>query len=384
MREHPIPQDITGYKFHIVGSMTLKQFGELALGVVTAGVFWQTNLVFFIKWPLIVISIMAGVIAAFIPIGERPLDHWILTFFKVLYKPTQYFWKRKSNIPDPFLYEASQATKDYVPELDLSPMRRERIKEFLITTELGVPAPDALTRAERVRLQNIAQLFDIQPLLADADVKKQKESNKPKLKAHPRRLRSYTPENEKHLVPDQGSTDANVASDLSSYEKKFKSTFLSTDQVAQNIVVPKQKSVKVTEDISAEDQAIYSQRKQTSGDRAFVANQEKPEAVTADETAQFNTELPFPSKPSAPNKLVGMVLSPQNELITDAIVEIKNKKGQILRAVKTNALGQFFVTTPLANGDFIVTVEKDGYSFSPQNISLTGKIVDPIEVRSST
>jgi hypothetical protein len=36
MKEHPIPQDITNYRFHIVGSMTLKQFGECAAGVIIA------------------------------------------------------------------------------------------------------------------------------------------------------------------------------------------------------------------------------------------------------------------------------------------------------------------------------------------------------------
>ena len=38
MREHPIPQDITGYKFHIIGSMTLKQFLEIAIGVIVGNI----------------------------------------------------------------------------------------------------------------------------------------------------------------------------------------------------------------------------------------------------------------------------------------------------------------------------------------------------------
>lgn len=384
MREHPIPQDITSYKFHIVGSMTLKQFGELAVGVIFAVIFWQTNLFFFIKWPLIILSLILGVVAAFVPLGERPLDHWITTFFKVLYRPTQYFWRRKHNIPDPFLYEASDAAKEYIPELDLTPMRRQRIKEFLVTTELGVPAPDALTRAERVRLQNIAELFNIQPLLSNPDVKQQDVSNKPSLKHRPRKMRQYSSQDDQIHSSGPSSVGADVSSDLQSYEKKFKSTFLSTEEVAQNIAVPEVKNVKVTDDLSAEEEAIYTQRQQTSGERAFVQNQAVPEVIDTQEAAQFNKELPFPTKPTTPNKLVGMVLSPQNELITDAIVEIKNKQGQIVRAVKTNALGQFFVTTPLPNGEFVVSVEKEGYSFSPQNISLKGKVIDPIEVRSST
>ena len=91
MQEHPIPQDITGYKFHIIGSMTLKQFGEVFLGVIIAGILFKTNLIAVIKWPLIMMSVGLGAAAAFLPIEERPLDHWIITFFRVLYN-------RSSNI----------------------------------------------------------------------------------------------------------------------------------------------------------------------------------------------------------------------------------------------------------------------------------------------
>ena len=36
MKQHPIPQDITGYKFHLIGAMTLKQFAEVAVGAIIA------------------------------------------------------------------------------------------------------------------------------------------------------------------------------------------------------------------------------------------------------------------------------------------------------------------------------------------------------------
>jgi len=77
MKEHPIPQDITSYRFHIVGSMTLKQFGEVAGGVVIAFILYNTGIIGIVKWPLIVLFGLGGAAAAFIPLGERPLSHWI-------------------------------------------------------------------------------------------------------------------------------------------------------------------------------------------------------------------------------------------------------------------------------------------------------------------
>jgi hypothetical protein len=52
--------------------------------------------------------------------------------------------------------------------------------------------------------------------------------------------------------------------------------------------------------------------------------------------------------------------------------------------VKTNALGQFFITTPLANGEYVVEAEQDQMQFPSQSIVLTGELVDPIEIRGTT
>src|SRR5438045_3308890 len=49
MENHPIPQDVTGFQFKLIGEMTVKQFAYLAGGVVLAWVtfasplFWLIN-----------------------------------------------------------------------------------------------------------------------------------------------------------------------------------------------------------------------------------------------------------------------------------------------------------------------------------------------------
>jgi hypothetical protein len=77
-----------------------------------------------------------------------------------------------------------------------------------------------------------------------------------------------------------------------------------------------------------------------------------------------------------------MVLTPSNDVITNAIVEIKKANGTTVRAVKTNALGQFFISTPLPDGEYVIETEKSDLRFAQLNISLSGKIVDPLEIRS--
>ena len=50
--QHAVPQDITGFQFKLVGDMTLKQFGELAFGVIMAYLFYASSWHPILKWPL--------------------------------------------------------------------------------------------------------------------------------------------------------------------------------------------------------------------------------------------------------------------------------------------------------------------------------------------
>lgn len=96
MQPHPIPQDVTSFQFHLVGDMTLKQFMYLA----TSSTFAYIVFVFLspiypvVAWPIIIISVLSGVALAFLPIGSRPLDHWLLAFLGAIYSPTKRIWKK--------------------------------------------------------------------------------------------------------------------------------------------------------------------------------------------------------------------------------------------------------------------------------------------------
>ena len=94
MQQHPIPQNVTQYQFRLVGDMTLKQFLELAGGMVLAYLFFASNLIFIVKWPLVILSLLFGAGLAFFPIEDRPLDQWITNFIKAIYQPTRFTWQK--------------------------------------------------------------------------------------------------------------------------------------------------------------------------------------------------------------------------------------------------------------------------------------------------
>jgi len=100
MEQHPVPQPISSYEFRLIGSMTLKQFAKLGANCLVALIFYALPLPTFLKWPLIFFFVILGVGMAFVPFNERPLDVWITSFFKKIFSPTQYLWRKDlTNLP---------------------------------------------------------------------------------------------------------------------------------------------------------------------------------------------------------------------------------------------------------------------------------------------
>jgi hypothetical protein len=400
MREHAIPQDITGYRFHIIGNMTLKQFAEVGAGCMVGFLFYTTNLPTPVKWPFILLSAGIGAMTAFVPVEERPLDHWIVTFIHVLYKPTKFFWRRESKIPDAFLYEATTANTIQQDEVDLRPARRQRIKEYLRSVE----PPKQLNAFDLNEMNQVNQIIaDFSQVVVTQPVTQQQDQTlvqaatheKPQLKV---RVRSFISE---YQDPNQVAVAAEPESALNlatfSFPVLQKDTNaldnnsaggryaqLSPSQVAQNVNIPMMREVNIQNNHLADqkDEAILPQGIALTGDRAYLEAVAPINTITSAQNVQLNTQLPFPNAPSEPNKVVGMVLTPNNDLVSNAIIEIQDATGRVARAVKSNTLGQFFITTPLESGSYTILVEKEGLQFVPLRLDLQGTALPPLEIRS--
>lgn len=96
IQQHPIPQNVTQFQFKLVGDMTLKQFLELAGGIVVAVIIYAFPLPVFFKWPLMAVAAGLGAGMAFVPVEGRPLDQWLIAFVRSIYQPTIYVWKKSS------------------------------------------------------------------------------------------------------------------------------------------------------------------------------------------------------------------------------------------------------------------------------------------------
>lgn len=94
MENHPIPQDVTGFQFKLIGNLTVKQFAYLAIGVVLALILWQMPVNILIRVPICAFFVILGLGLAYLPISGRPMDLMIGNYIKALFRPTQFVYDK--------------------------------------------------------------------------------------------------------------------------------------------------------------------------------------------------------------------------------------------------------------------------------------------------
>lgn len=151
MEQHAVPQPITSYEFRLVGDMTLKQFGKLAAGIILALIVYGINPPAFIKWPLVILFAGLGAAMAFVPFEGRPIDIWIIAFFKRIYSPTQFIWKQKekavssgAKLPQPTPQPPAPVVSTAQPTVVQSPVPRPKV------TLPNIPPPFPTYRSKKV------------------------------------------------------------------------------------------------------------------------------------------------------------------------------------------------------------------------------------------
>ena len=81
-----------------------------------------------------------------------------------------------------------------------------------------------------------------------------------------------------------------------------------------------------------------------------------------------------------PNIISGVVVDSNEKLVEDVVVILKDKSKRIMRAMKTNILGQFYSRNPLPNGTYDVEANKEGFIFQTLSVDLKGVILDPVVI----
>ncbi len=481
MEQHPVPQDVTGFQFKLIGDMTVKQFVYLAAGVLLAYFVSRTGWLPILKWPLVGLTFFGGFALAFMPIEERPLDRWVINFFRSSYLPTIFVWKKQIVVPDilttnftvtsvatnaPVSNQTNRQNLDEylksLPDEELSPLDQEEkraltkiksgfadlysdtnanLQPYLAEPALsgvndrateenlslawaakvapGVYIPTAngtriIPRVGTIKTHPLGPQMDqraqdklqSQNLPEDINLEKgaadqlQYEGDKPTevnnepqavhkkvLKETPKtpelkenKQKSQTPQEVENLKKKlgelqnkqksaQGEEAEQLQKELEGLAAKFTATLSSNQQLQEQLdQLRKQTRQKQTEDVKVPSQTMEVEKKQTSTVK-FVPS-------------QMATQIGVP-QPTVPNVLCGIIKDSSGEILTNVLIEVQDKNGNPLRALKTSRLGQFAVATPLENGTYTIHFEdiRGLFQFDIIEVTLDGKIFPAMEVR---
>ncbi len=140
-KQHAIPQSIMSVEFKIIGDLTLKQFFFLLIFCGLAYTSFMAVGPFIIKWLLVIFFTASGLAFAFMPLGDRGLDTWIVNFLRAMFLPNQFVYRKDENVPSVFLYQNLDVLRSELITLTPTSSRR-KIEAYLEQQEVPVDKLD--------------------------------------------------------------------------------------------------------------------------------------------------------------------------------------------------------------------------------------------------
>lgn len=340
---HPIPQNVTGFQFKLIGEMTVRQFAYLAGNMLTAYLMYVLPFPAFIKWPLVLSFVLLGVTLAFIPYQGRPMDRWIVNFFKAVFSPSQYTYQVLPASPKLRRGEPAVVQK---PPPPVPPIKEPIPQPAMITHDAGA----------KIISVNVSGL-----------------PTPPKTETQPPKPFVQVPETP--IITAQGTKStpqAGVAPRGEGQKPKTKEEILAShDQLQQELTKIITQRTQIEDEMRRlREAAKRAQKYETTAFRVRSLPQE-----TAPQAG-------IPTISQAPNLLSGIVKDSRGNVLPNILVEVKDEYNNLVRAFKTNKLGRFTAATALDNGKYFIELEdpQGQFKFDRIGLALTGTVVLPLEI----
>jgi hypothetical protein len=375
MEQHAIPQNITSYQFRLIGDMTVKQFVELAAGILLAWAIGSGKMYPVIRLPLALGSGLFGAALAFLPFEERPLDVWIKNFFASIFKPTMFGWKKK---PIPIVYKEIKTSLPAAGQPSHEELS-QKLAAYLQTINV-IPLTSPLDQAEQTKLQSVSSLLfqinHLSPSMVKASVPVP-QSDKPIISPPPSaggvRVRKLNPANKvssqkvvfqiKNTTPSAAVSPPPLPTLSNRTQPPDQPFILQPIEEVGSKIPPVTQAPALAPPLKVE--SLYPDYR---------------EPVQHRTQALYDAAMQMPLTTNQPNLLVGTVVGPDDKIIPGAVLEIKNSFGETVRALKTNKLGQFFTATPLENNTYSLLVEHPDWDFDIINLEMLGTILSPLKI----
>jgi hypothetical protein len=447
MEQHPVPQNISSFEFKLIGDITLKQFAYCAGGVVVAYIFFSLSILpSLIRLPLAVFFFFLGFALAFLPIEERPLDRWLISFFKSIYSPTQYVWRKHNAVPDILMSDTAPVT--VVPKVIPPPSPPASVSQSTppfntasprpavapqMTVSFSIPGSKNAAAAPSRQPLPVAPVRQTQPQVpiqprpmrpAPAPIRMVVPATKlkpntwtigapmrqPKVAVSSGPVSSVTGQkivfeekktrDEKEVVKtDNRQVDAmrknyeelegKLTNQMKSMQAELtkgnisKERFLQLQQLLSQLLSEKDR---MSKELSMLRKQLVEQDAATPVRPSEYKTLPQEQATVKIVSPQIAVAMGVPQLTTYPNVITGIIKDSGGNLLPGIILTIKDREGLPVRALKSNKIGQFAASTPLANGVYIIEIEdpQKKFRFSRIEFTLSGQILPPLEISATS
>lgn len=420
MEHHPIPQDITGFQFKLIGEMTVKQFAYLGAGAILAVISFYAPLFFIIKVPLVLLTAGFGAALAFLPIEGRPLDVMLSYYLKALFSPTEYVYQKTGHSLQNTSVTMQQ--QQFVPQ---PAPQMPQVQQLVTATPQPTPQQPLNDFLAAIQQQNKQAIASVEPTPPTAQGTMQvmpQQLSEPPLPATPVMIQQTQPAtptydtgntysyathgvqiismhgDEKKIASPQSSNDlpekeekVEEAIDKAEDNLENEELKLQKELAEAKLAEQQQQSQETTKAAHAKTltlqdklQEIAMQKERLEQELLNLKKQLEASQQQVHSVAQSPAEEPQSSqvqvdtKPVSqqvravprqqtksvglpqvddPNIIAGVVKDPRGNLLPNILVEIIDSQNNPVRAFKTNQLGQFLSATQLPNGTYRMSFE---------------------------
>ena len=391
--------------------MTVKQFGYLAGGAILAYISYKLPLPFFFTWPLATVFALGGIGFAFVPIEDRPMDIWVLSFIKSVYSPTQFTWSRNNGVvtsktpatanttqSQPQQSAGDRAMPDVLRGVFTPPpsithisngppsggqakvlTKKTQTNPLSWLVELFSFAPPrktpavAISAAQNFSTPNITgRHIDMSPPPVVSPNRKNEEETLKKTQEKEEELETKVSTLKQELA-GKSMTEARVLE----LQKQLTEILSEKEKMETELATFRRQAAQSSTPATITIPAVQAQ----TGTHVATPQMQKQTTVKII-TPEGAIKAGLPRLTTFPNIVTGITKDSENNFLPGVLVTVKDKDGVPLRALKTNRLGQFAASTPLANGVYFVEIEdpRARYVFDRVQITLNGSIVPALEI----
>jgi len=403
-KQHPVPQHIAAFEFKLIGDLTIKQFLFAGVGIAVAYAAWVSELNFLIKWGIILTSAGVGLGTAFFPVQDRTLDQWIINFVSAIFSPTQRLW-RKEPLPPEFLREDySQFLTSQV--LSMTPVQsRHRLQQYLG----GLGEEGTATELEEEFVEKLNFDLPLPPRFGVSTKEAQKISPAPKEEEKLPKQKEVPPKPKlasevnialepTYKVPDEKETRyvttlrnttpgrkirlPTIEGTISLQPKKTEPSLQKENGRAEQL---QRKNIALKNRLGESEKQLKSLmelKKERPKDEAYRSRLLVQEREVQKLTRAVGTPpTTKTTEKKIPNIISGIVKDKEGKLLENIVIIIKDQDNDPVRALKTNKLGQFAISTSLENGSYTVEVSNKDRHFGIIRVTTDGSILSPVELR---